>query len=164
MAFDAFLQIDGIPGECTDSKHKDWIELTSFDHNMEQPASATASSSGGASAERVNVGPFKVTHLIDKASVKLLEACCTGKIMPKAVVHLCRAGGDKFIYAEITLKQLIISRVDYSGAAGAEFPSELIHITAGSYVWKYNQQDPKTGTGSGTISAGWDLTMNKTCQ
>ena len=25
MAFDAFLKIDGIPGESTDDKHKDWI-------------------------------------------------------------------------------------------------------------------------------------------
>jgi type VI protein secretion system component Hcp len=25
-AYDAFLKIDGIPGESTDDKHKDWIE------------------------------------------------------------------------------------------------------------------------------------------
>ncbi|WP_353327541.1 type VI secretion system tube protein Hcp, partial [Chitiniphilus shinanonensis] len=27
MAFDAFIKIDGIPGESTDDKHKDWIEI-----------------------------------------------------------------------------------------------------------------------------------------
>jgi len=26
-AYDAFLKIDGIPGESTDDKHKDWIEI-----------------------------------------------------------------------------------------------------------------------------------------
>jgi bacteriocin-like protein len=26
-AFDRFLKIDGIPGESTDDKHKDWIEI-----------------------------------------------------------------------------------------------------------------------------------------
>lgn len=161
MAFDAFLQIDGIPGECTDSKHKDWIELTSFEHSMEQPISATGSNAGGATAERVNVGPFSITHLLDKASPKLYEACCTGKVLPKAVIQLHRAGGDKQMYAEITLKQVAISKVDYSGAAGADFPSELVKLSAGSFVWKYNQQDAKTGSSLGSVSAGWDLTLNK---
>ena len=54
MAFDAFLKIDGIPGESGDEKHKDWIEILSFAHGLEQPAQATASSAGGATAERVN--------------------------------------------------------------------------------------------------------------
>ena len=26
MAFDCFLKIEGVPGESTDDKHKDWIE------------------------------------------------------------------------------------------------------------------------------------------
>ena len=29
MAFDAFIKIDGIPGESTDEKHKEWIEVGS---------------------------------------------------------------------------------------------------------------------------------------
>jgi hypothetical protein len=29
-AFDSFLKIDGIPGESTDDKHKDWIEVISY--------------------------------------------------------------------------------------------------------------------------------------
>lgn len=27
MAFDAYMKIDGIPGEATDSNHQDWIEM-----------------------------------------------------------------------------------------------------------------------------------------
>ncbi len=49
MAFDAFLKLDGIPGESTDDKHKDWIELLSYNWGATQMGSATASSSGGAS-------------------------------------------------------------------------------------------------------------------
>lgn len=56
MAFDTFIKIDGIPGESSDDKHKDWIEVVSYDHQIEQPASSTASSVGGATAERVNHG------------------------------------------------------------------------------------------------------------
>ena len=25
---------DGVPGESTDDKHKDWIEIASFNHNI----------------------------------------------------------------------------------------------------------------------------------
>jgi hypothetical protein len=38
MAFDAFMKIDGIPGESTGDKHKEWIEISSFAHGVEQPA------------------------------------------------------------------------------------------------------------------------------
>ncbi len=37
MAFDAFLKIDGIPGESTDDKHKDWIEVLSYGVGIQQP-------------------------------------------------------------------------------------------------------------------------------
>ena len=161
MALDAFLQIDGIPGECTDDGHQNWIELTSFTHSMEQPTSATGSSSGGATAERVNIDPFVITHLMDKSSPKLYDACCTGKVLPKAVVQMHRAGGSKMMYAEVTMKQVVISAVQYGGASGDDFPSETISLTAASYVWKYNQQDKASGSSLGTVSAGWDLAANK---
>lgn len=94
MAFDAFLKIDGIPGESTDDKHKDWIEILSFAHGLEQPAQSTASSAGGATAERVNHAPYEITHFLDKASPKIYEACCTGKHIKDVTIELCRAGGD----------------------------------------------------------------------
>lgn len=30
MAFDVFIKIDGIPGESSDDKHKEWIEVLGF--------------------------------------------------------------------------------------------------------------------------------------
>jgi len=161
MAFDAFIQIEGIPGECTDDKHKNWIEIMSFNHELEQPASATGSSAGGSSSERVNIEALAVSHLVDKSSPKLYEACCKGQIIPKAVIQVCRAGGDKMVYLEITMKQLVISGVKYGGASGENFPSETIRISAGSYVWKYNQQDKANGTVVGSVSRGWALRLNK---
>jgi len=161
MAFDAFIKIDGIPGECTDDKHKDWIEISSFDWSMDQPASATASTAGGSSAERVNISPITFTHAFDKASPKLYEACCKGTHIKEVTVHLIRAGGNKMLYGEVILKQVLVSAVGTSGAAGSDFPTEVVTLSAGSYVWKYNQQDKATGQSAGSVSAGWDLTANK---
>jgi len=134
----------------------------SFSHALEQPASATGSSAGGSSSERVNIEALEVSHLVDKSSPKLYEACCKGQIIPKAIIQVCRAGGDKMVYLEITLQQLVISSVKYGGAAGESFPSESIRLSAGSYVWKYNQQDKANGSCVGSVNGGWSLVSNKT--
>jgi type VI protein secretion system component Hcp len=47
MAIDVYLQIDGIKGESTDDKHRDWIECQSVQWGVLQPKSATASTGGG---------------------------------------------------------------------------------------------------------------------
>jgi type VI secretion system secreted protein Hcp len=41
MAFDVYLQIDGIKGESADPTHQGWIELTSAARGVKQPKSAT---------------------------------------------------------------------------------------------------------------------------
>ncbi len=163
MAFDAYIKIDGIPGESTDDKHKEWIEVVSYDHRIEQPASATASSSGGATAERVNHDTFNIVHLLDKASPKLAEACCTGKHIKEVTLELCRAGGDKLTYMEVKMEQVIVSKVATSGYGTGEssFPSENISLSYGKIKWKYIAQKRADGTGSGNVIGGWDCTNNK---
>lgn len=164
MAFDSFIKIDGIPGESSDDKHKDWIELISYDHHIEQPASSTASSVGGATAERVNHGAFKFIHQLDKATPKLLEACCTGKHIKEVTIEFCRAGGDKVKYMEIKLEQVLISAVTENGSSTGEsgFPSETVSLSYGKIKWTYTQQKRQDGSAGGNVSAGWDLTANKT--
>lgn len=164
MAFDSFIKIDGIPGESTDEKHKEWIEILSFDHHIEQPASSTASSVGGATAERVNHGTFNFVHQLDKATPKLLEACCTGKHIKEVTIEFCRAGGDKVKYMEIKLEQVLISSVADSGSASGNsgFPTEVVALSYGKIKWTYTQQKREDGSAGGNVSSGWDLTANKT--
>ena len=128
MAFDAFLNIDGVPGESTDDKHKGWIEILSFSHGATQPSSATASSAGGGTTERVTFDDLTVTKHIDKASAKLHELCASGKHLATVTMQLCRAGGDKLQYMEVKMEQVVISavhsggssRIDWSGSGGDE--------------------------------------------
>ena len=76
--FDAFIKVDGIPGESTDSKHKDWIEILSFHWGVEQPSGGTKSSVGALGRERTEHDDFSIVKAIDKASPKLFMACCDG--------------------------------------------------------------------------------------
>ena len=162
MAFDSFIKFDGIPGESKDDKHKDWIEVLSFSQEMDQPASATGSSAGGSTAERVNFSTYNIVHYIDKASTKLAEACCKGTHIKEVTIDFCRSGGDKLTYYTVKLEQVLVSNIQLSGTHSddAGFPTESISLTFGKISWTYTQQGAD-GKAAGQIFSKWDLTTNK---
>lgn len=163
MAFDCFLKVSGIPGESTDSKHKNWIEVLSFSWGVTQPTSASASSGGGASAERADFQDFSVVKALDKASPKLMLACADGTHIDEVVLDLCRAGGDKLKYTEYKLSNVIVSRYSPGGASqgGETLPLEEVSFNYGKVEITYTQQARAGGRGHGNVAAGWDLQANK---
>jgi type VI secretion system secreted protein Hcp len=163
MAFDAFLKIDGIPGESTDDKHKDWIEVLSYGLGIQQPASASASTAGGAATERAIFQDVSITKALDKASPKLALACADGTHVKQVTLELCRAGGDKVKYMEYGLTNCIISSYHDGGSAGGaeDLPIETVSFNYGKIEWIYTQQKRADGSGVGQVVAGWDLEQNK---
>ncbi len=163
MAFDAFLKIEGIPGECTDDKHKGWIEVLSFSTGISQPSSGSASSGGGRSAERANFSDFSVVKVVDKASPKLALFCANGEHIKEITLELCRASGDKQKYLEIKLSDSIVSSYRPGGSAqGSEtLPIEEISFNYGKFEVTYTETDHATGKPKGDIKAHWDLKANK---
>ena len=133
MAFDAFIKIDGIEGESTDSKHSGWIEATGCDMEIHQPVSETASSAGGAGAGRANFSDFSFSKLLDKASPKLAQACAAGTHFDKIEVELCRAGTEKVVFMKIQLTDSIISHIGLS--ASGDFPTESVGLNYGKILW-----------------------------
>src|SRR3546814_19588443 len=87
----AFLSIDTIKGESKDAEHKDWIEIESFNQDVLQPRSATASGAGGTTAARVEMTPIEVNKRIDLSSTALFQACSNGTTFPKARIEFMRA-------------------------------------------------------------------------
>ena len=160
MAFDAFLRVDDAPGESTDSNHKDWIEILSYHHGVQQPVSYSASTAGGASAERANFTSFTITKQVDKASPKLFEACFTGRHIKEVIIEVCRAGGDKQKFMEIKMEQVLISSYDHDGGSG-DFPVETVSFAPGKIQMNYTQQKREDGTLGGNVACGWDLCKNK---
>jgi type VI secretion system secreted protein Hcp len=163
MAFDAFLKIEGVPGESTDANHKDWIEILSFSHGLTQTASGSMSSGGGASAERCDHSAFTVVKTLDMASPLLAEKCCSGEHIKEVMLSLNRAGGDKVQYMEYKMTNVMVTKVSPGGSSqGKEtLPLEEIAFRYGLIEWTYTQQKLADGTGGGKVAAGWDLTGNK---
>ena len=160
--FDAFLKVEGIPGESTDDKHADWIEIISYSAGVSQTASASASSGGGASAERADFQDFSVVKALDKASPKLAVACADGTHIPTVTLELCRAGGDKLKYMEYKLSNCIVSSHHPGGSAGGAetLPLEEVSFNYGKIEWTYTQQKRADGSGGGNVAGGWDLEKN----
>lgn len=169
MAFDAYIQIDGIPGEVLDDKHKDWIEVLGYEYGATQATSATASSSGGASSERVALSDFKIRKAVDKASAKLFEHCCNGKHISKIQLNVNRAGGDKVTYLTINLEEVVVSSVkaiaggnqNGEDKAVGDLPIEEISFNFARIKTTYTQQSRADGQGGGNVTGGWDRTANK---
>jgi len=162
MAYDAFLKLDGIPGESTDDKHKDWIEILSYSSGVSQPAVAARSTGGAASAGRVNVQDFSIVHTLDKASPKLFLSCCKGEHIKVVTLELCRATGDKQKYMEYKMSDVLVSSVRPGGSskAGDTLPLEEVSFNYGKIEITYTQTD-QTGKPKGDVKANWDLSANK---
>ncbi len=158
MAFDAFIQIAGIEGESTDDKHANWIEMISYGSGISQTVSSTASSAGGASAERADFQDFTFNKQLDTASPKLAIACADGTHIDTIIVELCRSGTDKVKFMEYKMTNCIINGVSTTG--GGEFPTENVSINFGKIEWAYTQQKRQGGGAAGNVASGWDLEKN----
>jgi type VI secretion system secreted protein Hcp len=160
MAFDAFIKIDGIEGESTDDEHKGWIEIQSFGNGHLQKVTRTASSVGGATAERADFDDFEFEKLLDKATPMLAVARADGTHINKIKVELCRAGTEKVKYMEIVMSNCIVSKYLVSGDSEDLFPIETIGINYGKIQWVYTLQKRSGGVAAGNIATGWNLERN----
>lgn len=162
MAFDAFLKIEGVSGESTDNKHKDWIEVLSYSHGVTQMASGSSSSGGGRSAERCDHSDFSIVKTLDKSSPKLNLFCCNGTHIKSIEVEFCRATGDKQPYMHYKLEDVIVTSVRPGGSSqgGEALPLEEVSFNYGKITWTYTEIDHKSGKASGKVEANWSVVEN----
>jgi len=161
MAIDVYMQIEGIKGESQDDKHEDWIECASVHWGITQPRSATASTSGGHTAERAELQEISLTKVSDLSSPILMQYCAMGKTVPKAKFEFMRADGHgtPIKYFEIELENVIIGAI-HPGIETGSFLGEHVCLKFSKVKWKYTQQKIAGGVGGSTIG-GWDLAANK---
>jgi type VI secretion system Hcp family effector len=160
MAADTFLQIEKIPGESTDEKHKKWIEVLSFSHGVSQMASASQSSTGAKTVARCDHQDFSIVKELDKASPLLNLFCCNGSHIPKMTLELCTATGDKSPYMKYEFEEVVVSSVSIGGGGGGA-PTESVTFNYSKLNWIYVELDNKTGKKKGEVKKWWDLSANK---
>src|SRR6478609_11078442 len=106
MPADMFIKIDDIKGESTDDKHKDEIEVLSWNWGATQSGTMHQGTGGGAG--KVNIQDLTLTKHVDKSSANLLRHTFKGTHLKTAVLTVRKAAGDSPLeYVKITLTDLI---------------------------------------------------------
>ena len=157
MAVDMFLKIgnNDIKGESIDTKHKDEIDILSWNWGTKQQGTGHVGT--GAGAGKVVVSDMSITRHLDKASPLLYLACCTGKHFDTVLLTCRKAGGENQVeYLKITLNGVFVSSVQSGGSDTDDRPSETITLNFAKWKTDYTPQDAK-GAGTGVVSAGWDV-------
>lgn len=155
MAFDAFLKIDGIKGESTDSKHKDEINLLSYSWGVSNAAGG-ASAAGGRGAGKSSPSEFQIMKVVDAASPSLFQACASG-LHSKSMVVTCRkAGGQQLEYLTYKFYDVMVSNYQMGGSPGGELPTESVSFNYSKVEIKYTPQD-SGGKGMSPVGSGFDF-------
>ena len=159
----AYMKIDGpgVPGQATDSGHKDWIELLSVGQNVSRPLSHTGGrTSKGQAAVQFN--DIMVTTEMGKHVPELAKAVASGTDFDKIEIHFCtdQGSGKREPYYKIKLEKVHVSSLDIDNIAeGGASDSVNIGLHFGKIEWVYTQWDGKTKKGDTTTT--WNVLESK---
>src|SRR5207253_9339867 len=100
-------------------------------------------------------------HSVDKATPKLIIACCTGAHIKDAVLTCRKAGGESAVdFLKITLTDVIVSSVSPSGTNQGDTPTESVSLAFAEYKVEYQEQDNKGAKKGGPVIAGFSVQKN----
>jgi type VI secretion system secreted protein Hcp len=157
MATDFLLEIEGIKGESSDSKHKDFIEIESFSWGATN--GGTMSTGGGGGAGKVAFQDVHFTTKVNKASPLLMLHCANGQHLKKATLFVRKAGGDQQEYYTIKLTDVLVSSYQSGDHTGGDLPIDQFALNFAKIEFSYKPQKAD-GTLDSAIEHGWDVKGN----
>ena len=159
MAVDYFLKIDGIPGESTDSKHKDEIDVEAWSWGEVNPP-APEPGGGGGGAGKVQMQDLNFTAPFSKASPNLFLACASGKHLKSAVLSARRAGKSQAEFLTFSLSDVLVSSYQTGGSEGEVVPIDTAALNFSKIQVEYKMQKADGSLGA-SVKVGWDVKQNK---
>jgi type VI secretion system secreted protein Hcp len=138
-----FLRVDGIKGDSKDRKHPDEIEIDAWGWGVRNYVSHGG---GGGSTGRAELRDLDVTMRTSIATPLLFKACATGQHIRTAVLTGRRVGGAQFEFLQLTLIDVVVTRVDL-GDAPATPPGDGVSLGYARAELSYHPQDPSGGSG-----------------
>ena len=142
MAFDCFLEIEGIRGECSDEAHRTAIEVMGYAHGIAHTGGMTG---GGAGSPVADHKDFVVQKTVDQTTPILAQACSRGTRYPTAKIQVARATKEKETYWEIEMRNVFIRSIQFAASSDGDLPTESIALGYTEIVWTYYLFDHKTG-------------------
>lgn len=156
MALEAFLKIEGIPGESRKQGHADEIDILSFSFGASNPT--TVGKGTGAGASQVSISSFNIMKSTDLSSAPLFLRCAKGEHIPTAIITLRKAGGTNPLeYLQYKFTKVYVDSIQWSGSSGGDdTPTESLSLAFEKVEIAYSSQNDD-GTPKKTVGAGWDI-------
>ena len=155
---DAFLKLDGVPGESSDAKHKGEIDLESFSFGVKQTAT-TGSAGGGAGAGKAEFSSFRFEKLYDSSSPKLFLGTASGEHFKSAVVTFRKRDAEQQEFLTYKFDDVLIEHYDQGGTQEPPL-LEDVGMTFRKVEISYRPQNADGSLGD-AITASWDVAANK---
>jgi type VI secretion system secreted protein Hcp len=153
-----FLKVDGIPGESTDDRHRNEIDVTSWSFGVTNAAPGRGGG-GGTGTGRPAFDELHVDARINSATPLLFKACASGQHIRTAVLtgeRVTGAAGSEFLtYA---LEDVTIRGVEHADTVDAA-PTDRVALGYGRIRISYRPQNPDGSLGA-AVTAGWDVRAN----
>ena len=137
-AVDSFIWFEGEQGNSTDANHTGWFEIRELSFGV-QGGSAIESSSRGAAAGRASPKEVTIRKVVDSASPKFMQALNSGRHFQVVKIEMRKAGGDPHQYVKYEFTNVLISKINMSGA-GDKGPEETMTFTYGAMKVEYTGQ------------------------
>lgn len=157
----AFLKIEGIEGESTDSAHEGEIDILSFSWGMSQSGVAQTARGGGAG--KVSVQDLSISKYVDRASPALMEAVASGRHISSATLELERRpiGDERVTYVKYELKNVLVTsyNVNWNASHAESVPTEELSLNFEEIKVTYVEQE-LDGSAGGRLSFLWNFLKN----
>jgi type VI secretion system secreted protein Hcp len=149
-----FAKFEAINGESTDEKHKDWIEIHSFEFSMAVPGSAT-----GTSRTRGDVvaNDIFITKSVDKSTPKLMEALTRNTVIGEVIIEVVRPTGDKDTFYRYKLTNVLVTSYQSGGEATGLTVGDVLSLNFEEIKVTYTEFDESTGSMKGNIEWTWRI-------
>jgi type VI secretion system secreted protein Hcp len=153
----AYIKFDGVDGEAKDADHSGWSDLASFGQGLQQPGGSAT----GPTRRRgdVIVDDITCSKELDKASPKIAEAVCKGKVFPKVEIHLTASYTDegRVTYYAYEMKNVLVTSYNISGSGQSEdVPMEDFSLNFEEIKTTYTEADSE-GKSKGNVEYSWKV-------
>lgn len=149
----AYIKFDGVDGEVTVAEHRTWSDLVS----VSQAIRRTPPAVGGSRTGALIFDDLTGVKALDKASPKLAEAVCLGKVFPKVEIHLTtRLAGQDPVYLAYELKNVMITSYQLNGSASDARPMEQLSLNFEEIKVTYTEYDA-AGRKKGNVEYTWKV-------
>ena len=158
MATNMFIRIGDIKGESHDSRHKDEIEIVSWAWGIANPV--MGSSGTGTSTGRATFQDITFTHLVDRASPRLMLASASAQRFRDARLTVRRPGTttpEEFLL--INLENVVVTGTQLSATEPVGGLVEHVTLAFVRVDYEYRRQLPDGSPDTG-VHFKWDLQHN----